>query len=145
MEYDYNVKRVSVYSGFLAVLEFSTFCTFSLFSPNSTSLLLVVHGVQYFAPLSIVSASSTCFSPTSPSFCLFIHWCTKILFLIVRRYDGTQGGQSRGQHDWVHGFPEPVKSFITFVILNQISCGKFKKNLIFFLHKTVSQFLLGLL
>ena len=21
-----------------------------------------------------------------------------------------QGGQSRGQDDWVHGFPEPVKS-----------------------------------
>ena len=27
-----------------------------------------------------------------------------------------EGGQSRGQHDWVHGFPEPVKSVITFVI-----------------------------
>ena len=37
---------------------------------------------------------------------------------------GRQGGQSRGQHDWVHGFPEQVKSFITFVILSQISCGK---------------------
>ena len=35
-----------------------------------------------------------------------------------------QGGQSRGQHDWVHGFPEPVKSLITFEILNQMSCGK---------------------
>ena len=23
----------------------------------------------------------------------------------------SQGGQSHGQHDWVHGFPEPVKSF----------------------------------
>ena len=36
----------------------------------------------------------------------------------------SQDGQSRGQHDWVHGFPVPVKSFITFVILSQISCGK---------------------
>ena len=35
-----------------------------------------------------------------------------------------QGGQSCGQHEWVHGFPEPVKSFITFMILSQISCGK---------------------
>ena len=40
-----------------------------------------------------------------------------------------QGGQSRGQHDWVHGFPEPVKSFITFVILSQISCGKLQKQI----------------
>ena len=39
-----------------------------------------------------------------------------------------QGGQSCGQHDWVHGFLEPVKSFITFVILSQISCGKVQKN-----------------
>ena len=35
-----------------------------------------------------------------------------------------QGGQSRGQHNWVHGFPEPVKSFINFVILSRISCSK---------------------
>ena len=39
----------------------------------------------------------------------------------------SQVGQSRGQHDWVHGFPELVKSLITFVILNQISYGKVKK------------------
>ena len=39
-----------------------------------------------------------------------------------------QGGQSRGQHDWVHRFFEPVKSFITFVILSQISCGKVQKK-----------------
>ena len=46
---------------------------------------------------------------------------------------GEQGGQSHGQHDWVHGFPEPVKSFITFVIPSQISYGKVqKKTLIFF-------------
>ena len=32
----------------------------------------------------------------------------------------SQGGQSCEQHDWVHRFPEPVKSFITFVILSQI-------------------------
>ena len=36
--------------------------------------------------------------------------------------DQEQGGQSRGQHDWVHEFPEPVKSFIAFVTLSQISC-----------------------
>ena len=35
-----------------------------------------------------------------------------------------QGGQSRGQHDWVQGFPQPVKSSITFIILSQISCSK---------------------
>ena len=56
-----------------------------------------------------------------------------------------QGGQSRGQHDWVHGFPEPVKSFITFVILSQFSCDKVQKPPHNFLHKTVSKFLLGLL
>ena len=39
-----------------------------------------------------------------------------------------QGGQSRGQHDWVHGFPETVKSVITFVTLSKISCGKVQKN-----------------
>ena len=43
-----------------------------------------------------------------------------------------QGGQSRGQNDWVHGFPEPVKSFITFVTLSQISCGKVQKKLSYF-------------
>ena len=35
-----------------------------------------------------------------------------------------QCSQSHGQHDCVHGFPEPVKSFITFVKLSQISCSK---------------------
>ena len=42
--------------------------------------------------------------------------------------DSTQDGQSRGQHDCVHGFPQLVKSFITFVILSQISCGKVQKK-----------------
>ena len=57
-----------------------------------------------------------------------------------------QGGQSRGPHDWVHGFPESVKSFITFAILSQISCGKVqKKTSHIFLHKTVSKLLLDLL
>ena len=56
-----------------------------------------------------------------------------------------QGGQSRGQHDGVHGFPKPVKSSITFLILSQISCGKVQKKTHIFLHKTVSKFLLGLL
>ena len=55
-----------------------------------------------------------------------------------------QDGQSRGQHDWVHGFPQPLKSFITFVILSQISCDKVQPPHIF-LHKNVSKFLLGLL
>ena len=40
----------------------------------------------------------------------------------------SQGGQPRGQHDWVHRFPEAVKSLITFVILSQISCGKVQKK-----------------
>ena len=39
-----------------------------------------------------------------------------------------QGRQSHGQHDGVYRFPEPVKSFITFVILSQISCGKVQKK-----------------
>ena len=56
-----------------------------------------------------------------------------------------QGGQSSGQHDWVHGFPEPVKSFITFVILSQILCGKVQKPHHNCLHKTVSKFILVLL
>ena len=64
------------------------------------------------------------------------------------RYKGTAmftGGQPHGQHDWVHGFPEPVKSFITFIILSQILCDKMQKKNSNFLHKTVSKFLLGLL
>ena len=56
-----------------------------------------------------------------------------------------QCGQSRGQHDWVRGFPESVKSFITFVILSQISCCIVQNKPHIFLHKTVSKFLLGLL
>ena len=59
--------------------------------------------------------------------------------------NSTQGGQPRGQHDWVHGFPESVKSFITFIILNQISCSKVQNPPHIFLHKTVSKFLLGFL
>ena len=63
-------------------------------------------------------------------------------------FTSVEGGQSCGQHDWVHGFHEPVKSFITYVILSQISCGKVQKKnkkTHIFLHKTVSKFLLGLL
>ena len=56
-----------------------------------------------------------------------------------------QGGQSRGQHDGVHRFPETVKSFITFLILSQISCDKVQRPPHIFLHKTVSTLLLGLL
>ena len=56
-----------------------------------------------------------------------------------------RGGQSRDQHAWVHRFLEPVKSFITFVILSHISGGKVQNPLHIFLHKTVSKFLHGLL
>ena len=38
-----------------------------------------------------------------------------------------QGGQSHGQHDWDQGYTEPAKSFITFIILDQISCRKVQK------------------
>ena len=63
-------------------------------------------------------------------------------FHIFLRGGGGQGCQPRGQHDGVHGFPEPVKSFITFVILSRISCSKVKKKIPhLFLHKTVSKFL----
>ena len=41
------------------------------------------------------------------------------------------------EHGWVHGFPESVKSFITFVILSQILCGKVQKPLIFFAQNCV--------
>ena len=37
-------------------------------------------------------------------------------------------GQSRGQPDWVHGFPELVKSFKTFIILSQILSFKVQKK-----------------
>ena len=37
---------------------------------------------------------------------------------------------------------KPVKSFITFVILSQISCGKVQNPPYIFLHKTMSKFLL---
>ena len=50
-----------------------------------------------------------------------------------------QGGQSRDLPLWVHGLYEQVighhrlgRSFITFVILSQISCGKVQKTHIFF-------------
>ena len=68
----------------------------------------------------------------------------KIQSHLAEKIAKLQGGQSHGQHDWVHVFPESVKSFITFVILIQISCGSAKKNPQIFLHKTVSKFLLGL-
>ena len=71
-------------------------------------------------------------------------FCGSFLKVKVKKGFFFQGGQSRGQHDWVYGFPEPVKSFITFVILSQISCGKVQIPLIFF-YKIVSKFLLGLL
>ena len=51
-----------------------------------------------------------------------------------------QGSQSRGQHDGVHGFPEPVKSFITFVILSQISCGNVQKPSHFFCTRLCQSF-----
>ena len=51
-----------------------------------------------------------------------------------------QGGQSHGQHDWVHRFPEPVKSFITFVIPSQISCSKVQKKIIIFCTRLCQSF-----
>ena len=72
------------------------------------------------------------------------HYLILCTHIYIYNTQFVQGGQSRGQHDWVHGFPEPVKSFITFEILSQISCGKVQKPLHIFLHKTVSKFLLGL-
>ena len=51
-----------------------------------------------------------------------------------------QGGQSCGQHDWVHGFLEPVKSIITFVILSQISCGKVQNPSQFFCTRLCQSF-----
>ena len=69
--------------------------------------------------------------------CSKINWVCSIFSIQV--------GQSRGQRDWVHGFPEQVKSFITFVILSQISCGKVQNPPHIFLHKIVSKFFLRLL
>ena len=51
-----------------------------------------------------------------------MNWLCQSHQILVFRH--IQGGQSRGEHDLVHVFPEPVKSFLTFVILSQISCGK---------------------
>ena len=51
-----------------------------------------------------------------------------------------QGGQSRGQHDWVHRFPELVILFITFEILSQILCSKVQKTLIFFCTRLYQSF-----
>ena len=46
----------------------------------------------------------------------------------LKLHGKSQGGQSHYQHDGVHGFIKPLKSFITFDILSQISCGKMKKK-----------------
>ena len=59
--------------------------------------------------------------------------------------DRSSLGHSRGQHDWVQGLPDPVKWFLTFVILSQILCGKVHKEPNIFLHNAVSKFLLSLL
>ena len=40
----------------------------------------------------------------------------------------SQGGQSCGQLDLVHRFPEPVKLFITFVILSRILRSRVQKK-----------------
>ena len=63
-----------------------------------------------------------------------------VIFFFFFQYYMTlllQGGQSCGQHDWVH---EPVKS-----LLGQIYALKCKKTPHIFLHKSVSNFLLSLL
>ena len=60
-----------------------------------------------------------------PQLCLVFNHCNCRQYFFVSICVSTlRGGQSRGQHDWVHGCPEPVKSFLTFVILSQISCSK---------------------
>ena len=67
-----------------------------------------------------------------------MNWLCQSHQILVFRH--IQGGQSRGQHDLVHVFPEPVKSFITFVILSQISCGKVQPPLIFFCTRLCQSF-----
>ena len=74
--------------------------------------------------------------------CLFllVPWVGQQCVIVV--YLGHQGGQSHGQHDEVHKFPEPVKLFRSFVILlSRISCGKEqKKALIFFCTRLCQSF-----
>ena len=75
----------------------------------------------------------------------FVTTCISFGLEHLNCLDHNQGGQSRGQHDGVHRFPEPMKSFITFLILSQVSCGKVQIPPHIFLHKPVSKFLLCLL
>ena len=71
--------------------------------------------------------------------CSEMNWLCQSHQILVFRH--IQGGQSRGQHDLVHVFPEPVKSFITYVILSQISCGKVQPPpLIFFCTRLCQSF-----
>ena len=58
----------------------------------------------------------------------------------LKLHGKSQGGQSHYQHDGVHGFIKPLKSFITFDILSQISCGKMKKKIIFFCTRLYQSF-----
>ena len=60
-------------------------------------------------------------NPFQNGLCKRVHAITDMMLL-------KQGGQSCGQHDGVHGFPETVKSFINFVILSKISCDKVQKK-----------------
>ena len=60
-------------------------------------------------------------NPFQNGLCERMHAITDMMLL-------KQGGQSRGQHYGVHGFPETVKSFINFVILCKISCDKVQKK-----------------
>ena len=81
------------------------------------------------------------FMASEKSFCIFLK-----NYKSIKANDPCERGfylepesnQFKVANHMVHGFPEPVKSFITFVILSKISCGKVQKKTRIFLHKTVS-------
>ena len=79
------------------LLVLSRFHSSGIFVPCCSNLSRVLYDFQYFSMVYLT------------------HHIPDLIF---------QGGQSRGQHDRVQGFPQPVKSSITFIILSQISCGK---------------------
>ena len=45
--------------------------------------------------------------------CMLLYVNSSFAIIFMGKRELVQGGQSRGQHDGVRGFPEPVKSFIT--------------------------------
>ena len=101
--------------------------------------------LEIFTPkyLALLTASSTC--PCS----IYCAWRGVLEDVTITTWhlEGlnsishlAKGAQSGGQHDGVHGFSGPVKSFITFVILSQISCSKVQKTLIFFCTRLCQSF-----